>query len=99
MLAKPNTVSTLRTSLGVMKSMMADKAMTCCKEQVSVVIRQSGESIKSNTIDFHNDWSGAMQLMEELNPVRVIVIGHGILNYFHAPQSSFIPPTQSQKNH
>jgi hypothetical protein len=69
-----------------MKSMMTNKAMAHRKEQVSIVFKQPGESVESNTIHFHEDWGGEMQSMVEFNPVGVMVIGHGILNYFHAPQ-------------
>jgi hypothetical protein len=86
--AKPDTISTLRTSLGAMESMVTDKAMTHHKEQVSIMIRQSGESIESNTIDFNKDRSGETRSMEEFNPVGVVVIGHGILSYSSTP----LPP-------
>jgi hypothetical protein len=58
MFTKPNTITTLRTSLGAMKGMMTNKTMTSHKEQVSIMLRQSGESIEGDTVDFHKDWSG-----------------------------------------
>jgi hypothetical protein len=86
-LAKPKTisalrlVSALRTSLRAMKSMMANKATTRREEQVGVVFRQAGERVEHDTIDFNKDGSRETRAMEEFNPVRVMVIGHGILLY------------------
>jgi hypothetical protein len=82
-----------------MMGMMANKAATSSKEQIGIMLIQSGKSIKGSAIDFDKDGGGEVRLVEELNPVRVVVIGHGILLYSHAPQSSFILLTQSQKNH
>jgi hypothetical protein len=82
----------------MMEGIVANKAATSSKEQISIMLIQSGKSVKSSAIDFDKDRGREARLVEELNPVQVVVIGHGILLYSHAPQSSFIPPTQSQKN-
>jgi hypothetical protein len=57
MFAEPDAIATLRTNVRTMKSVMTDKASTCGKEQISVVLRQSRKSIKSNTVHRNKDWS------------------------------------------
>jgi hypothetical protein len=98
-LAKPHTQAALRTSLRAMEGVVAHKAMTSSAEQVGIVFVQSGERVKSGAIDFYKDGSREARLVEEFNPVRIVVIKHGILLYSHAIQPSFIPLAQSQKNH
>jgi hypothetical protein len=39
MLADPDAITTLGASLRTIKSMVADEALTCGKEQISVVLR------------------------------------------------------------
>jgi hypothetical protein len=82
----------------MMKRMMANKAMTGDKEQISTMLRQLGQSIEGNAIYSHEDWSREMRTFIKLNPVGVVIVRHGILNSFYAPCSSFIPLAQSQKN-
>jgi hypothetical protein len=83
----------------MMEGMVANKAATSNKEQIGIMLIQLGKSVKGSTIDFDKDRGREARLVEELNPVQVVVIRHGILLYSNAPQPSFIPPTQSQKNH
>jgi hypothetical protein len=53
----------------MMKSMVTNKATTCCKEQVGVVFGQVGQSIKGDTIHLHKNGSRETQTVEELYPV------------------------------
>jgi hypothetical protein len=39
----------------MIKSMVTDKAVAHDKEQICVVLRQSGESVKGDTINGHED--------------------------------------------
>jgi hypothetical protein len=57
------------------------------------------KSIEGETVNRHEDGSGETRLTIEFNPVGVVIVRHGILNYSHAPCSSFIPLAQSQKDH
>jgi hypothetical protein len=74
----------LKTNLHMMNGKVANKATTSGEEQISVVIRQMREGIKSKAINCHKYRSREMGSLIELHPVGVVVIGHGILNYFQA---------------
>jgi hypothetical protein len=41
-----------------MESMMTNEALTSGEEQVGIVLRQTGKSVKSGTIDSHEDGRG-----------------------------------------
>jgi hypothetical protein len=81
------------------------KTATCDKEQVCVIIRETGESIKHIAIHRHKHWSGECGMFIEFYPVDVMVIGvvvgsgHDVLNESPTLHSSFIPLAQSRKNH
>jgi hypothetical protein len=85
-LAKPYTQAALGTSLGAMEGMVAHKATTSGKEQVGIVFVQSGKSVKSDAIDFYKNGGREARLVEEFDPVRVVVIKHGALYYFTIPR-------------
>jgi hypothetical protein len=64
-----------RTGLGVMSSEMTYETTTSNKEQVRVIIRETGESIKSIAIHRHEHWSREHGMLIEFHPVGVVVIG------------------------
>jgi hypothetical protein len=88
MFAKPNAQAALRASLGTMKGVVTNEAPTSGKEQVCIVLMQTGKHIESSTINFDEDRSRKVKLMEELDPMRAMIVGHGILSYFRTP----LPP-------
>jgi hypothetical protein len=73
-----------------MRSVVADEAATCHEEQICVMLRHLGEGIESNAVHGHEDRGREMRVSIKLDPVGVVIIRHSILNYFHAPLSSFI---------
>jgi ribosomal protein L14 len=79
-------MTTTRTDLGVMSGKMTYKTVTSNKEQVHIIIRETGESIKSIAIHRHEHWSREHGMLIEFHPVGVVVIGrvvgsgHGVLN-------------------
>jgi hypothetical protein len=85
-LTEQNAIAALRTDFGMMSGIVTDEAMTCNKEQIRVVLRQSGKGVKGDTINGHEDQSRETRLVIELNPVGVVIVKHDSLNYFHAPQ-------------
>jgi hypothetical protein len=97
-LAEPNIITALRTSFRAMKGMMADKAMTHHKEQVSIVLRQLREGVKGYTINGHEDQHRETRMLVEFYPVGVVIIRHDSLNYSHTLYPPFILPIQSLKN-
>jgi hypothetical protein len=85
----------LGATLRMMKGMVADEAPTRGKEQVGIVLRQAGESIKGNGVDGHKDWSGEVQARIEFDPMSIVVIRHHLLNYSSTFCSSFLYTTDS----
>jgi hypothetical protein len=61
----------------MMCSCAAYETVTGTEEEIHVIIRQMGESIKDKAV--HSQWnkSGKCQLFIELNPVGVMVVRHG----------------------
>jgi hypothetical protein len=85
-LTEQNAIAALRTDFGTMSGIVTDVAMTRNKEQIRVVLGQSGKGVKGDTINSHNDWSRETRLFIELNPVGVVIVRHDSLNYFHTLQ-------------
>jgi hypothetical protein len=73
----------------MMRSKVANKAVTGAEEQIHIVIRQTEKGIKGEAVDSHRYGSREERALMKLHPVGVVVIGHGTLNYFQAPSSSF----------
>jgi hypothetical protein len=84
-LANEHPITTLGTALRTMQGVMTDKAAVGREEKISVGTSQSGQSVKCYTIYGHKDRSGETGLWEELDPVRIVVIGHDEL--FYSPPS------------
>jgi hypothetical protein len=79
--AKEHPVTTLGTALRTMQGVMTDEAAVGREEQISVGTSQSGQSVKCYTVYSRKDRSRETGLREELDPVRVVVIGHDELFY------------------
>jgi hypothetical protein len=62
-----------------MQDMVTNEATTCCKEQVSIGTGQTRERVECNTINGDENWSGKARLREELNPMNIVVVRHGVL--------------------
>jgi hypothetical protein len=80
-LTKQDVMSFHRTLLDAMKSSMADEAMPGTEEQICVIRRETRESIEHKTVDSNIDGIGEDRTLIEQNPVGVMVVGHGLLNY------------------
>jgi hypothetical protein len=78
-----------------MKGMMTHKAMTRSEEQVGIMFGQSEKSVKSGAIDFYENRGREARLVEEFNPVQVVVIKHGALYYFTTSQPPCFYTTNS----
>jgi hypothetical protein len=61
--------------------MKADEATVHCEEEVGIGTRQTRERIEGGTIYGYKNRGRETRLGEELDPVDVMVIGHGSLNY------------------
>jgi CobQ-like glutamine amidotransferase family enzyme len=64
-----------------MHSLKADEATVRCEEEVGIRTRQTRERIKGSTIYGYENRGRETRLGKELDPVDVVVIGHGSLNY------------------
>jgi hypothetical protein len=64
----------------MMSLRMTDKATVRQKEQISIVIVQTGESVERNAVHGYKDGSGEQQLFVEGNPVDTVVIRHVLLS-------------------
>jgi hypothetical protein len=68
----------------MMSGKVANEATTSDEEQIHIVIRRMGKSIKSEAINSHKYGSREAGLFIKLHPVGVVVIGmvigHGTLN-------------------
>jgi hypothetical protein len=71
----------LGADLRAVHSLKADEAMVRCEEEVGIGTRQTRERIKGSTIHGYENRGREMRLGEEFDPVDVVVIGHGSLNY------------------
>jgi hypothetical protein len=60
-----------------MQSVVANEAMICCKEQISVGTGQTRQHIKSHAVNGRKDRSGEMGLREELDPMSIVIVRHG----------------------
>jgi hypothetical protein len=72
---------TLRTVFSLMSREVTDEASTRAEEQVGIVIIQTRKGIKCEAIHGHEDGSGEQRTFIETDPMDVVVIGHGLLNY------------------
>jgi hypothetical protein len=91
-----DVMSLHRTLLNVMEGGMTDEAMTSTEDEVSVVRREMGESIKGEAVHSNRDGIGEHGALIESKPMGIVVIGHWRLNY---PETSFIPSNRSRKYH
>jgi hypothetical protein len=62
------------TLLGAMSGSATYKATTCAEEEVSIVVQQTGESIKSKAVDGQGYGSREDRLFIKRNPMGVMVI-------------------------
>jgi hypothetical protein len=77
MLTEQHMKAAFRTGLSMMSSEMANKATAQAEEQIGVVLRQMGESVESKTVHGGRE----KRSLVKGNPVGMMVIGHGLLNY------------------
>jgi hypothetical protein len=78
-LTEQHTKTTLRTILSPMSHEVADKTSTPTEEEVSVVIIQTRESIKCEAVNV--DGGRKQRMLIKADPMDVMVIQHGLLNY------------------
>jgi hypothetical protein len=73
-----------RTDLCAMSGKMTNETVTSDEEQIHVIIRETGESIKSEAVHWHEHGGRETRMFIELYPMGVVivgmVIGHGTLN-------------------
>jgi hypothetical protein len=74
-----------RTLLDAMESGTTDEAMTSTEEEVSVVRRETRESIKSEAVHGNGDRIGEHRTLIESEPMGIVVIRHWRLNYPETP--------------
>jgi hypothetical protein len=60
---------------------VTDEASTQAEEQVGIVIVQTRKGVEHEAIHGHKDGSGEQRTFIEADPMDVVVIGHGLLNY------------------
>jgi hypothetical protein len=65
----------------MMSFSIADEAAIRQKAQVGIMIGQTKESIKGDTIHGYKSRGGEQRLFVERHPVDMMVIRHGSLNY------------------
>jgi hypothetical protein len=51
------------------------------KAQIGVVVGQTRKGIESDAVQRYKSRGGKQRLFEERDPMDVMVIGHGLLNY------------------
>jgi hypothetical protein len=71
-----------------MYSMMAYEAAIGRKEQIRVGTGQAKQHVEGYTVNGHEDWSRETRLGEELYPMSIVVIRHGLQNCFSMIHSS-----------
>jgi hypothetical protein len=79
----------LGTILRMMQSVVTHEATICRKEQISVGTSQPGQHVEHYAINGRKDRSGEMELQEELDPVRVVIVRHSWL-FYSSPSPSFL---------
>jgi hypothetical protein len=72
---------TLRTIFSLMSCKVTDEASTRAEEQVGIMIIQTRKGVKHEAIHRHENRSGEQRTFIEGDPMDVVVIGHGLLNY------------------
>jgi hypothetical protein len=72
------------------------KTMASHEEEVSIFMGQSGQSVERITVHWHVDGNRETRALIEADPMNVVVIGHGVLNYSISFKQtpSFIPSKQ-----
>jgi hypothetical protein len=60
---------------------VTNEASTRAEEQVGIVIIQTRKGVEREAIHRHEDRSGEQRTFIEADPMDVVVIGHGLLNY------------------
>jgi hypothetical protein len=75
-LTKEHPVTALRATLRTMQGVETNETTVGGEEQIRVRTRQMRQSVKSDTINSHEDRSREAALGVEFYPVRVVVIGH-----------------------
>jgi hypothetical protein len=51
------------------------------KAQIGVVVGQTRKGVESDAVQRYKSRGGKQRLFEERDPMDVMVIGHGVLNY------------------
>jgi hypothetical protein len=83
-----------------MYSLVAHETAIGSKEQVRIGTSQTGQRVKSHTIDGRKDRGRETRLGEELYPVGVMVIRHVLQNYSSTTHSPpFIQPALTKNYH
>jgi hypothetical protein len=82
-LAEQDMITVLRTGFCAMGGKMTDKTTTSDKEEVHIIVRQMRKGIKGITVNGHEDRSREVGIFIEFDPVGVMIIRHGTLNYLH----------------
>jgi hypothetical protein len=70
-----------RTLLDAMEGGTTDEATTSTEEEVSVVRRETGESIKGEAVHSNRDGIGEHGALIESKPMGIVVIEHWRPNY------------------
>jgi hypothetical protein len=79
--SKQHTKPTLRANLSTVKSEVTDEATTRTKEEVSILIGQTGQSVERETIHGHINRGREERSFIKVDPMDVVVIRHDLLNY------------------
>jgi hypothetical protein len=83
MFAEQDMITTLRTGFCAMGGKMTNKTMTSDKEEVCIIIRQMRKGVEGITVNGHEDRRREVGTFIEFDPVDVMIIRHGTLNYFY----------------
>jgi hypothetical protein len=82
-----------------MECEVAYETMTRAKEEVGIMLIEMGKGIECKAVHGHVNWGREERMLVKANPVDVIVIRHGLLNYSnnHPLTSPFIQTEQLSK--
>jgi hypothetical protein len=72
--AKQHTQAMFRTVPRTMSLGVTNKATTSAEEEICVMVMQTGESIRHNTVHGYEDGEGEQRLFVERDPVDAMVI-------------------------
>jgi hypothetical protein len=99
MLTEQHAKTTLRTDLSTMSSEVADEATTRTKEEVGILVGQTGQSVECETIHGHINGGREERSFIKADPMDIVVIGHDLLNYPNTLQKpSPLYPRISQRS-